>query len=74
MTNLIKTIAIFLSIFSFLSLSRSWAADSDATESTKQRNYIGGADESDLKVQTTLPVYKKNKNEANIEEEVEEGF
>jgi hypothetical protein len=50
-----------------------WAAeDSTFIEIAGSREYPGGADESDLKVQTQLLKLQKSKNETVIEDE--EGF
>lgn len=67
--SLVVSVLLALSIINF-----AFAQESEGLELVKRRNYKGGADESDLRVQATLPVYKKNNNEANIQEETEEGF
>lgn len=50
------------------------AADSSSSENLKRRNYLGGPDESDLRVQAVLPVYKKNSNETAVDPEGTEGY
>lgn len=69
MRNLLIISVLFLFVLPY-----GLAADGEANDYFKRRNYRGGADESDLKVQIALPVYKKNNNEANIQDEAEEGF
>lgn len=50
-----------------------WTADDVSyLEIARTRQYPGGIDESDLKVQAQVVKLQKSKNEANIE--VEEGF
>ena len=50
-----------------------WAADDVSyLEIARTRQYPGGFDESDLKVQAQIVKLQKSKNEANIE--AEEGF
>lgn len=66
---------IFLFIFLTISFcfSFSWAAEDSAfVEKARTRQYVGGPDESDLKVQTQIPKLQKSKNETTIEDE--EGF
>ena len=46
--------------------------DSVYAEKARTRQYPGGADESDLKVQAQIPKLQKSKNETSVEDE--EGF
>lgn len=53
-------------------LSSFWAAadeDSEVASRARSRQYVGGADESDLKVQPSL-----NKDQKNKTEQADEGF
>jgi hypothetical protein len=66
----LKSILILTSLF-FCHFG--WATDDVSyLEIARTRQYSGGFDESDLKVQTQVVKLQKSKNEANIE--VEEGF
>lgn len=65
---------LFLILFFGVILNVSAAEDSVYAEKAQTRKYIGGADESDLKVQAVIPKLKKSKNETSIEAEDEEGF
>jgi hypothetical protein len=63
-------------IFTVLLLSFSgpiWAAeDSVFAEKARTRQYLGGPDETDLKVQAQIQKLQKSKNETSIDED--EGF
>lgn len=50
------------------------AEDSVHVEKARTRQYVGGADESDLKVQAQVPKLKKSKNETNLEDDDNEGY
>lgn len=66
---------INLSVFAALLFVFSWAQASDDsifTEKARTRQYVGGPDESDLKVQAQVMKLQKSKNETNVEDE--EGF
>jgi len=67
-------ISLFLILCFGLILKVGAAEDSAYAEKAQTRKYIGGADESDLKVQTQIKKLKKSKNETSIEAEDEEGF
>ena len=56
----------------FLMINASAAEDSAFAEKARTRQYIGGPDESDLKVQAQILKLQKSKNETNIEDD--EGF
>ncbi len=63
---------ILFGILYFFSIL-TWAAEDSAfLEKARTRQYLGGADESDLKVQAQLVKLQKSKNETTIEDE--EGF
>ncbi|MBC7741403.1 MAG: hypothetical protein H7061_04345 [Bdellovibrionaceae bacterium] len=62
---------ILLSILSFPALSNA-AEDSAFAEKARTRQYPGGADESDLKVQQVVAAVQKTKAEAS--QESNEGF
>jgi len=66
--------SLFLILFFGVILNVSAAEDSVYAEKAQTRKYIGGPDESDLKVQAVIPKLKKSKNETSIESEDEEGF
>lgn len=52
-----------------------WALDSsDYIEMARTRNYIGGADESDLKVQAEIYVAPSKKKKPVVKVEPGEGF
>ncbi len=67
-------ISIFLLLFTGIFLNVSAAEDSVFSEKAQTRKYVGGADESDLKVQAQIKKLKKSKNETSFESEDEEGF
>jgi hypothetical protein len=70
----LKNIFFFLSAALLFSFEICQAEeDSAALEKARTRQYVGGADESDLKVQTQLMKIQKSKNETTIED-AEEGF
>ena len=66
--------SLFLILCFGLILKANAAEDSVYSEKAQARKYIGGADESDLKVQSQVKKLKKSKNETSIEAEDEEGF
>lgn len=66
-------ISLFITLFFGIILNVSAAEDSVYAEKARTRQYVGGADESDLKVQPQVQKLQKSKNETNIEDD-EEGF
>ncbi len=56
----------------FLPMGAFAAEDSAFAEKARSRQYVGGPDESDLKVQAKVLKLQKSKNETNTEED--EGF
>lgn len=67
-------ISIFLILFLGTVLNLQAAEDSVYAEKARTRQYVGGADESDLKVQAQIPKLQKSKNETSVEADDEEGF
>lgn len=67
-------ISVFFILFLGVVLNTSAAEDSAYSEKAQTRKYVGGADESDLKVQAQVPKLKKSKNETSVEAGEEEGF
>lgn len=71
MMKLILKITVLLGIaFGFAS---AYAEDSEFADIARERRYVGGADESDLKVQKTVSTDPK-KQKAEVSEESSEGF
>lgn len=68
---LFKTISVAISIL-FLSAFASAEEASDYAEKARERRYVGGADESDLKVQKTVTNSKAKPVEES--DESNEGF
>lgn len=66
-------ISLFVVLFFGIILKVSAAEDSVYSEKAQTRKYVGGADESDLKVQAQIKKLKKSKNETTFDED-EEGF
>ncbi len=60
-------------VMTMMSFSQKAMADDDLTfsEKAREKKYLGGADESELKVLATLPTLKNNKTKT---EEADEGF
>lgn len=66
---------INLLVFAVLmfSFSTIWAEDPGFVDKARARQYVGGPDESDLKVQSQVLKLQKSKNETSLEDS-EEGF
>jgi len=65
-------LVVFTTFAIFSTQAKAWTAeDQDNSEKARTRQYVGGADESDLKVLPSLPVIKNKK--ANVDES-SEGF
>ena len=70
---LMKINLLVFTVFMF-SFSKNWASDdSGFVQKARTRQYVGGPDESDLKVQTQVMKLQKSKNETSLEDS-EEGF
>ncbi len=68
---MILKMVVLVAALSLVSAAR--AADESAfADKARNRQYLGGPDESDLKVQTQILKLQKSKNETTIEED--EGF
>lgn len=63
---------VFFVLLFAISLTTSAAEDSVYAEKAQTRQYVGGPDESDLKVQAQIQKLQKSKNETNVEDG--EGF
>ena len=64
-------LTVFTACFLILSLAHA-TDDSALTERARTRQYLGGPDESDLKVQAQVLKLQKSKNDTNVDNE--EGF